>query len=227
MQLRMDKLPRISIASVPDDVRERLFDQLDSLFPGADKWPVEQKSTLPPAWVQILAEVVNWTTVFKVAATVYLAQLAKHLADDHWKRRVEIGKRVIESCGNAISRIRWLFRVLHSAQEEVGRPLRVAAAIPGPCGGEIEVLLSAADEAAFVEQLCLFVTHVEGVKVAAEHSGPDGVAWKVRCVLALDRFNLRWEDRETMQPYEQDFKLDGTPLGERRAWVPPSSLVSP
>lgn len=214
-----DKLPRVSIASVPHDVRERLFEQLDWFFPDADRWPIEQKSALPPAWVQILADLVNWTTAFKVAATVYLAQFAKHLADDHWERREEIRQRVVESCGDAISRIRSLFRILKSAQEKLGRPLRITAAIPGPGNGETEVHLSAADEAAFVDQLCLFIAHIEGVKAATEQLGPDGVAWKVQCVLSTDRFVLRWQDGKTLQPYERDFRLDGTPLGERRPCV--------
>lgn len=169
--------------------------------------------------MQILADLVNWTTVFKVATTVYLAQFAKHLADDYWKRREETRQRVVELCGDTISRVRSLFRILKSAQEELGRPLRTTAAIPGPGNGETEVHLSAADEAAFVDQLCLFIADIEGVKAATKQLGLDGVAWKVQCVLSTDRFVLRWQDGKTLQPYERGIKLDGTPLAERRPWV--------
>ena len=111
--------PYIVFANIPDSLHERIYSDLQHFFPNAEAHPKYLFSQSPPAWIEIVADVISWTTVFKAAAGVYLARLLQHLADDHWEQRHEIRQAVIEKYSDALDVLRKFFQNLSQAQDDL------------------------------------------------------------------------------------------------------------
>lgn len=88
------------------------MDDLRILFLGAHTGEAIQLSAQAPVWVEIAADVLTWSNIFKVAAATYLTTLAKHLAEDTWKNRNKIGAIAISLCGEGVEPLRKLFASL-------------------------------------------------------------------------------------------------------------------
>ena len=67
----------ITTAELPEPVSEQLMTDLREFFPDATGGTAWQLTRSPPAWVEIIANLTSWETVFKVGATATLAATRK------------------------------------------------------------------------------------------------------------------------------------------------------
>ena len=77
---------------IPASVREDCIRSIGNVIPVADSSTKSLRSAEPPSWIQFLADLLSWSTVIKVPATVFLAELAKEAAKDTWKNKERIAK---------------------------------------------------------------------------------------------------------------------------------------
>src|SRR5713101_3530679 len=104
----------VECAGMSQRDEQLLLTDLRELFPEADSSSVLQFSAAPPSWVQVLTDGPTWTAVFKIAATAYLAQLGKHMADSTWEARKKARPLAIRASGNAIAALQRLYSALRA-----------------------------------------------------------------------------------------------------------------
>ncbi len=210
---------RIFSANLPTQVEEILLQNLREVFPDAEMSRVKQMAAEPPAWVRIIAEVLTWETVLKVAATAYLAQLGKHLADATWETRKVAQRAAAKAADAAIAPLRKVWTALRRAAADSGRALEVMVEVPWPSDNwGTGVSLGLADEDEFLEALARFARVVAGIGRATTALSEEGCRplGRVRCFLLESGFRLQWMEQGNMRVYEQDFDEDGNSSGDRR-----------
>lgn len=213
-----NRIVRVECAGLSEKDEQALLQDLRRLFPEAESSSVLQLSEAPPSWVQILADATTWTTVFKIAAAAYLAQLGKNLGDATWEARKKVRPLAIKASGAAIAALQRLYSILRSQKDRIGRRFSVSAALPGYGQWDVGTRLSLDDADEFVEEMALYVSRVDGITHAVRLMDEAGCVpiLGIGCHITEKGFRLTWVERSENIPYEWDFDEDGTPVETRR-----------
>jgi len=219
---------RVVFGSLSSEEEQRLFKEVRELFPDAEATQFIQLSAEPPAWVRIIADVLTWETVLKVAATAYLTQLGKHLADSSWDARKKVRPLVIQAAGAAVTSLKTVYTAFRHTRERLGRRLGVHALLPWPHHWGTGLPLDVEDEGEFIESLALFVSRIGGIERATAHLRDGGCRplGGVTCELTEKGFTLVWVDQADNLLYQQEFDSDGVAAreGSTRPYQEPPGL---
>lgn len=204
----------VSVAGFSDADEEALRVELGTLFPRVHTSRVLQLSIDPPRWVDMVAHVLTWELVLKVAATAYLAQLAKHMADSTWEGRKRVRSAVIAACGGALLPLRKLIAIVQRPKGRGDRTLSVGIHIWGPSDARTGIVVDVEDHEEFIEAVSLFVGRLQGIATAVETLKEQGnsVLQHVGCEFTETGFQLLWVQHPENRPYHQDFDIHERPL---------------
>lgn len=185
---------------------------LREFFPDATGGAAWQFSQSPPAWVEIITNLVTWKTVLGIGASAYVAQLAKRLADDHWDNRARYRKELIAGLGRVLDRLRQFVGCLARTSKSIRRCLGIRLGVqePGHTVTQVSVTLECEEE--LLETIAFFVHYLPGIAEAVqtiydEHGAPMDLG--IRCRLLHAGFQLAWFGQDS-QPCQQDFQADGS-----------------
>jgi hypothetical protein len=119
----------IVTADIPPDVRQELHDGWQPLGSLEQAGEVFLKSAEPPSFIQIMADALQWLSPLKVAATIFLSQLAKEAATDIYKNKQQIGRALANA---AAAPLRLAAAALKRARESSLRPPGLVVGLPIP-----------------------------------------------------------------------------------------------
>jgi len=207
----------VRCAGISQKDEQRLLTDLRELFPKAASSSVLQFSADPPSWVQVLADGPTWTAVFIIAATAYLAQLGKHMADSTWEARKKARPMAIRAAGTAIEALQRLYSILRAQRLRIGRKFSVGMALPAYGQWDVGIHLSLDDEDQFVDEMAIFVSRVDGIVHAVRVLQTAGCVpiLSIGCTLTVRGIQLTWVERDENVPYEWDFDEEGIPAAPR------------
>lgn len=197
----------MAIIVATSDISESITDELRQDC-GPDLEIRSRSSLAPmsvdaPSFIKLVAESVEWSLVFKLAATAFLAQLAKNAADDWWKNKAAITKALAKA---SVMPIRKLITALRRAKSKSLASTYVAIAIPFPnehYGTEMFVPTDSAEEAAVA--VALFVEQLAPIESAVRREIDAGRSFMVRVHVVPQKDGcvvLKWIDGKTNEPVE-------------------------
>jgi hypothetical protein len=172
----MENEPELAItADVAALLGPAVEEEFRRSFPGLQIQQEVFKAAEGPSSFQLVADFITWSTVFKVAATAFLSQLAKNAADDLWQHKAELAAKLREKLVQPLhflsSTIAGLNRQLASRRKNIQIGLPSDA-----CWGTV-VRIDSADEVEVAWMLAHFILQAEAIyrtvaKLTAEgHSG--------------------------------------------------------
>jgi hypothetical protein len=82
-----------------------LEESLANLSSEVESSKMFMRSTEPPEYVRILADLVTWSNVVKIAATAFLAKLGSLAAEDLWKNKGQISRALGHESSRALKRV--------------------------------------------------------------------------------------------------------------------------
>ena len=212
------RILQVECAGISNKDEELLISDLRQLFPTAASSSVLQFSDSPPTWVQIIADGPTWSAVFKIAATAYLAQLGKHMADSTWEARKKARPMAIRASGGAIASLQRLYSILRAQKDRISRKFSVSVALPAYGQWDVGTRVSLEDPNQFVDEMAIFVSRVDGISHAVRVFQDAGCVpvLSIGCALSEDGFQLTWVERAENAQYTWDFNEEGIPTAPRR-----------
>jgi hypothetical protein len=116
----------------------------------------------PPGFIRLLADAIEWTLPLKVASGVFLGQLAKNMADDLWKNKVDVAKAM----GSAAAfPIRKLVGAFEKAWKISRKSTTFAVGVPvsdDDFGATVTVPMNSTEDSAVT--LAIFVHHAQEIE---------------------------------------------------------------
>lgn len=188
---------------VPQEAREVLKAEAAPLLSIVDVHELVLLSADIHSFIKVLADALDWTLPFKAAAGVFLSQLAKNMADDLWKNRVEITKAL----GSAAAfPIRKLIGAIEKAREISGELTTFAVGVPVPDDhfGATVTLPGNSTESSAVT-FAIFVHHAQEIERTLHQyiSAGRGIVGPVRVRPEPDgSVVLVWMDRDSLSAVE-------------------------
>jgi len=147
---------------VPQEAREVLKAEAAPLISIADVHEVVLLSADIHSFMKVLADALDWTLPFKAAVGIFLTELAKNMADDLWKNKVEIAKAL----GSAAAfPIRKLIGAIAKAREISGERTTFAVGVPVPddhYGATVTLLVDSTEDSAVT--FAIFVHHSQEIE---------------------------------------------------------------
>lgn len=199
---------RVITAELSDQIQSALVKDLAEIFPEPESSTVQLFSAEPPAWIRLVGDLLTWTLPLKVAATAYLTQLAKHLADETWENRARIRKAASDAAGRAMTPLLSVVRALFRATRDVSRQLRVflVLSIPDDYWGT-SVYVPVADELEVLEHLALFVANVEAIHTAVAQLLSDGhqPLGGFRVEFQEGQFVITWKEQANFKSHSRRY----------------------
>ena len=157
-----------------------------------------------PAFIQILAELLKWTLPLKIAASAFLAQVAKRAADDVWDRKKAIAAALQTA---TVGPLRALAVAIDKARMASDRNPGIVVGLPTPdsyFGTAIH--FRPEDEGDIAWFVAHFVEKVDRIDAAVREETAKGLAPLGRAQLHLQTdgaFLLKWTDRDLMKEHER------------------------
>jgi hypothetical protein len=208
----MEHTTHINTASVPENIRTPLLEELRKVFPQMEDGRLMLCSQEPPAFVEILTSIATWKALVGAFVIPYLGTLGKRAADGSIPI-IKVGwHHTVKQGGDGL---RLLYAGLKRAQQDIGRRLGLqfkyfgAPNVPNFVQFSIEL----DDEDQFLRQAALIGVSIDGIAKAFDYlnrEGFDTSGW-VWCVVRDDGFTLQWG----MGKPDQHFDFSGTPMGKR------------
>ena len=85
-------------------------------MPDLEGGPVIQASQQPtPAWVEFIANLITWKTIFKLVATAYLTSIANEAGKTTWASRHQAYKAVANAATGSADAIRAVYQAVRRA----------------------------------------------------------------------------------------------------------------
>lgn len=188
----------IVTSDIPSGVRTTLYADWRPFGGLEHTSEVMLKSAEAPSLIQIIGDVSQWLTPFKVAATVFLSQLAKEAATDIYKNKQKIGLALANA---ASTPLRLVSAALKKAREKSPRRpgLVVGLPLPDECFGII-LLLPDASEEEIALRMARFIVRVERIEniIGGEISGGHPPFHNVQVIpLETGGFLVSWIDQNS------------------------------
>lgn len=198
----------IVTADIPSSVRQQLCTDLNEvhLWPELSEFNV--KAAEGPSFIQLVAEVFQWITPLRAAATIFLGQLAKNAADDVWKHKHEIASALKKT---AVAPLQKLVTAVSRLRTSMGPETNIYIGLPVPdqfwC---TRLSVATRDEAETAWQLANFINQADEIEKAVQRLLADGHKPPGLVELVLDEnraFRLRWLEMDGEQ-YEVQVPFD-------------------
>jgi len=201
----------VAILETTEDISQETKQNLEASLRGLvtfeDQRITHLRSTEPPSWLKVFADVAEWISPLKVIATVFFSQLAKNAADDLWKNKARIAVLLRET---AALPLRKFAEALSEAKRGSQANTDIVVGLPIPddhFGTALIVPTETIEDAAAA--LAVFVCHAEEIDatVRAAIEGGEGPASSVRILLRPNgQVLLRWQHQKTLEIVEHEFE---------------------
>jgi hypothetical protein len=155
------------VSEAPSEELAFVEAELQGLFPDLDVHRVGYKGAGGPAFLQLVADLLTWSTVIKAAATIFLSQIAKNAADEVWKHKAELAAKLQDV---TLKPLRRLVGALIGAKQRLNAGnSRVQVALPVPDDYWATILrIESTDEVEAAWLVASFVIHAEAIQATVE-----------------------------------------------------------
>lgn len=187
----------IVTADIPAEVRQELHAAWQPFGGLEESGEVFLKSAEPLSFIQIMGDALQWLSPLKVAATVFLAQLAKEAATDIYKHKQQIGRALMNA---GAAPLRLVAVALKKARESSPRRPELVIGLPLPneyFGTALSLPGNSEEE--IVSLVARFVVRVQAIEqvIQAEISRGGPPLGRVEVVPKdTGGFLLRWVDQD-------------------------------
>ena len=147
---------------IPESTRRELVDAWKDIGGLERAGVVFLRSAEPPSFIQIMGEALQWLSPLKVAATVFLSQLAKEAATEIYKNKAKIAEALAQA---AAAPLRRAAASLKQARHQSPRHPRVVLGLSMPddyFGTALSITHESEEEIAYL--LASFVTKAEAIQ---------------------------------------------------------------
>lgn len=190
---------------IPESTRRDLVDAWEPIGGLERAGAVSLKSADPPSFIQIMGEALQWLSPLKVAAAVFLSQLAKEAATDIYKNKRKIAQALAQA---GAAPLRRATAALKRARKESPRHpgLVIGLSIPDDYFGTALSIRHDSDE----DIACLlaaFVTKAEAIEevLQAELRAGRPPLGRVQVIPTVaGGFRLAWMDQQFAQ-HQREF----------------------
>jgi len=190
----------INTANLPQQEHRALVGELRLFLPDAeDGGQALMLSQAPPGWVEVVASVATWHTVFKVGAATFLGAYLK-----------KVGEKAGEA--TSVTKIREFVALWHRRAKRLTNPPVVNLKIPGPGVHFTRLVLCADDPERSAHDFSLFVLYLPSIQRAIDSLNADDIGGEVTVRVRVDSFLIEWLSYSEFQAYCQSFDSEGTPL---------------
>lgn len=193
-------------ADVPLEARQRLIEEVDAIMRVDDaSTPMFRSHAADqPTFIQVLAELAEWTLPLKIAAMAFLAQLAKRAADDAWDSKKEIASALQ---GMTVRPLRDLAAAINRARiaSERKPEIVVGLPIPDPYSGTA-IHFQPEDEGEIAWFIAHFIAKADKIEAAVQEEIARGHTPLGRAQLYLQTdgsFDMKWMDQAEMKVHER------------------------
>jgi hypothetical protein len=187
---------------------DQLVDDLNSVTSVEQVNHLQTRSADPPAIVQLVGDLAQWVDPLKLAASIFLAQLAKEAAKDVWKNKLVIAKVLKEQACKPLKIVASAIAAAKRTTDSAEFSVTIGLSVPDDLFGttlpiyENDEELIAILVARFVDQLMT----VEAI-VRKEMDGPNRPVGQVSLLLQPDgSMLLRWMGAQDLDIHEQVVK---------------------
>jgi hypothetical protein len=198
----MDVLRVIATKDVPQEELATLLSELNAVLPVKEAGRLHLYSADPPSYIEIIGRVAVWAPL-SIAASAFLAQLAKRAADAIWDDRKRIWRSTLDVLGRVtepLARVaQALVRVrgaLH-ARTSVGLGIEIGSPSWPPM-----LWVSSDDEAEVAWYVALLVVNAEKIVSTLQEEFAAGRSPLGPILLSATSsgvLTMRWTDRDTMR----------------------------
>jgi hypothetical protein len=207
----MKAMTHINTASLPENIRTPLVEELRKVFPQMEDGRVMLCSQEPPAWVEILTSIPIWKALAGAFVFPYLGQLAKRAADGSLPIIKAGWHRTVNEGGESL---RILYAGLERAQRDIRRRLGLQFKFFNAPNAPnfVQFNFDLGDEDQFFRQAALIVACIDGIPKAFDYLNQQaidtsGLVW---CVVQDTGFTLQWG----MGKPDQHFNFSGAPMAK-------------
>jgi len=167
---------------------------------------VVYKSGTDSSLIQIIAEIIEWLDILKVAATVFLIELSKQAAKDFYKNKDKIFKALKLAIVSPLKRIS---RVLSKVKKKLPDKTKIIIGIPIPndyLGTILSIDSKQEEEIAWA--VANFIVRIESIsefikEISSSELKPLG---PLNLILLEDgNIKLTWMDQQNMNIHEKVF----------------------
>jgi hypothetical protein len=188
----------VQTTNVPDEARREFLEDMRTCFPNLrDNGQVLQFSQDPPSWVELVASLATWKSVFGVGAAAFLVAYAK-----------KSGEMAAQATPN---KIRALCACVRRLSERLGRSATAIVKIPGP-GSYFTRLVLRGDDPEL--NLARFIKHLDAITAATNGLRADDLGGEVTVRVDDASFTLEWLSASKNRAYHRSFDTEGKPLTE-------------
>ena len=194
----------LTTADIPGAVRQQLLDAWQPLAELQEGSQVRHKTAELSSFVQIMGEALQWLSPLKVAATVFLSQLAKEAATEVYKNKARIAAALAAA---AAAPLRRAAAALGRARSDSPQKPEIVVGLPIPddyFGTALTFPVDTEEEIALL--LAQFVVRVERIQqvIAGEVSDGHPPLGRVQVIPnGSGGFLLRWIDQK-FEKHEQE-----------------------
>ena len=160
---------------------------------------ISLRSADPPSFIQIMGEAVQWLSPLKVAATVFLSQLAKDAASDVYKNKAKIAQALAQI---GAAPLRLVAESLKRVRDESPRQPRIVLGLSIPddyFGTALSITDHSEEEVAYL--IAGFVMRAEVIQqlVQAEVDAGRPPLGRVQVMCSDGGFKLVWMDQQSVE----------------------------
>lgn len=158
-----------------------------------------------PSLLQLLANAIEWLHPLKVAATIFLSQLAKEAATDLWKNKKKIGVLLKDASIKPIKIVAAAISKALKSSEHQKTHFSIGLSIPDDYFGTAFTFTDE-DEEEIAWVVSNFIIRVEQIDKAVqdEINGPNKPLGRVFLTIEPDGgFLLRWMDGNKLEHHER------------------------
>jgi hypothetical protein len=191
-----------------DDLLDQLKTDLQPIIEITNTRSVSFRSAEPHSLLQLLSNAIEWIHPLKVAATIFLSQLAKEAATDFWKNKKKIAMLLKDASVKPIKIFASsISKSLKTSKQHKTR-FSVGLSIPDDYFGTALTFLEE-DEEEIAWIISNFVIRAEQIEnaVREEMSGVNKPLGRVFLTIQPDGgFLLQWMDGDKLERHERKIK---------------------